>query len=440
MRTHSTTTARRGTTRGAKALLEGLRTPRTILLVAFTLAIQVPVAACAPGMLEAAEPPAPVDRDHLASVGPLLPVVREALHSWTCLADTPLDAPPATLHVAIDGSPANDGRSRERALDSLQAAVDRAGPGDVVWIHDGVYREWVTIRTSGTADAPITISAAPGACVTFEGDRRGAGSGSRDAQITFDYVRHVVLQNVAVRAARSEGILVLESHAVLLDRLHLYDNYYSGMTTIGGSGNVYRRIVAHHNMDDADGGDSDGISISSGVGHSVEQAIAFANSDDGVDTWLSVDTRLDRVLAFDNGRVEGDGNGIKAGGRNARVDTLVQRSVAFANRASGFVDNTGRGVTFERNTAFANGKAGFAVEGAELVGNVSFEHDGEDVWMGETPRREEENSWNLAVGSDVLCSLDPAEEGFLALCLEPGLPSMGALHRGEDLEAWMMRD
>jgi hypothetical protein len=42
---------------------------------------------------------------------------------------------------------------------TIQAAVDAAQPGDTVWVKLGDYQEQVWIRTSGTMDRPITLSA-----------------------------------------------------------------------------------------------------------------------------------------------------------------------------------------------------------------------------------------------------------------------------------------
>jgi hypothetical protein len=58
-------------------------------------------------------------------------------------------APAATLHVAQT---------------SIQAAVDKANPGDVILIHAGTYRESVKITHDG-----ITLAAAPGEKVTLTG-------------------------------------------------------------------------------------------------------------------------------------------------------------------------------------------------------------------------------------------------------------------------------
>ncbi len=60
----------------------------------------------------------------------------------------------------------------ERPWKTLAKAAEKAGPGDVVVIRSGVYRERVLVRTSGTAQAPIRFEAAPGEQVVVTGADR----------------------------------------------------------------------------------------------------------------------------------------------------------------------------------------------------------------------------------------------------------------------------
>lgn len=59
------------------------------------------------------------------------------------------------LHVATTGSDTNAGTSADAPLRTIQRAADLVEPGDRVRVSPGVYREAVTIRTSGTAAKPI---------------------------------------------------------------------------------------------------------------------------------------------------------------------------------------------------------------------------------------------------------------------------------------------
>ena len=62
-----------------------------------------------------------------------------------------------TLYVAPDGDDDNLGTDPSLPLLTIQEAADRAQPGDLVLIADGVYREGVTVSTSGTAAQPIVF-------------------------------------------------------------------------------------------------------------------------------------------------------------------------------------------------------------------------------------------------------------------------------------------
>jgi len=63
----------------------------------------------------------------------------------------------------------------EEPLKTLSAAVAKVAPGDLVLIKGGVYRESVTITTSGAEGKPITIKAAPGERVVISGADRILG-------------------------------------------------------------------------------------------------------------------------------------------------------------------------------------------------------------------------------------------------------------------------
>lgn len=79
-----------------------------------------------------------------------------------------------TYEVAQSNPQASDDSdgTRERPWKTLSRALQHSGPGDEVIIRDGVYRENVVARTNGTALAPITFEAAPGAHVVITGADR----------------------------------------------------------------------------------------------------------------------------------------------------------------------------------------------------------------------------------------------------------------------------
>jgi hypothetical protein len=63
----------------------------------------------------------------------------------------------------------------ERPWTTIAKAAEKAGPGDVVIIQGGLYRERVVIKASGAEQAPIRFEAAPGEHVVVTGADRLAG-------------------------------------------------------------------------------------------------------------------------------------------------------------------------------------------------------------------------------------------------------------------------
>jgi alpha-N-arabinofuranosidase len=75
----------------------------------------------------------------------------------------------AEYHVSINGLDTHDG-SAAKPLRHIQAAADLAQPGDVVTVHEGVYREYVNPPRGGTSDDKrIVYQAAPDEKVIIKG-------------------------------------------------------------------------------------------------------------------------------------------------------------------------------------------------------------------------------------------------------------------------------
>jgi len=95
---------------------------------------------------------------------------RASLLSFTWLAM--MAAPPAgaaEYHVSARGKDAHDG-SASKPLRTIQAAAEKAQPGDTIIVHEGVYRERVNPPRGGESDARrIVYQAAPGEKVVIKG-------------------------------------------------------------------------------------------------------------------------------------------------------------------------------------------------------------------------------------------------------------------------------
>ena len=71
-------------------------------------------------------------------------------------------------HISKSGSDINTG-SFESPFLTIQRAADIAVAGDVITVHEGVYREWVNPKNGGTEGSPITYQAAEGEEVIITG-------------------------------------------------------------------------------------------------------------------------------------------------------------------------------------------------------------------------------------------------------------------------------
>jgi len=77
----------------------------------------------------------------------------------------------ATYHVAQKAPNASDDNpgSRDRPWKTISKAATTLQPGDTVVVHEGIYREWVLPKRSGTEGAPIAYEAAKGESVVITG-------------------------------------------------------------------------------------------------------------------------------------------------------------------------------------------------------------------------------------------------------------------------------
>jgi len=118
----------------------------------------------------------------------------------SCTSGAPTDGggpppPPGTHFVAPDGDDAAPG-SEERPWRTLQVAIDRLEPGNVLVVEDGAYAP-VTLNATGAPGQPITIQArnAGLAVINAAGAKRAVGDSGRG-------LAHVVLDGLLISGAQ----------------------------------------------------------------------------------------------------------------------------------------------------------------------------------------------------------------------------------------------
>lgn len=350
---------------------------------------------------------------------------------WVC-PTTPL-SPSYAGTIFVDASSGSDQGSGafSQPLRSVQAAVNRARPGDVVQLRGGTYPIGFTVRNSGTAAAPIVVESYPGECAILD------GSGYRNGErVVLEDVQYVMLRNLVVRNSSHEGVLVTGGNNNTVSNLQMYANHYSGLTILNSSNNSLRYLISHDNYDGSGGGDSDGISISTGSGNRLSYCLVYRNSDDGVDTWRSTGTVVERCISIANGFQGGNGVGFKMGSPGYTVGTTVQFSIAHGNKTNGFDNNQANDVTFINNTSIGNEAYNYSVGNASSITNSLSVNGKVAIWTGASGDRvsSHHNSWDLGLSEGSLLSATDLSNPWYAT-LATGSPGRGVGVNGADLGA-----
>jgi alpha-N-arabinofuranosidase len=101
--------------------------------------------------------------------------MKKVFVSLVCFIVFGIFARAAEIHVAVSGSDSNPG-TQGAPLRTIQRAADLAQPGDVITVHEGVYRECVRPPRGGESDRKrIVYRAAPGEKVEIKGSEVIAG-------------------------------------------------------------------------------------------------------------------------------------------------------------------------------------------------------------------------------------------------------------------------
>lgn len=345
---------------------------------------------------------------------------------------TPTELSLGTIFAAPDGTGTE---CTEAAPCDVWEAVDQAAAGDVVFMRGGVYAidRNLTFRGRGTSPAPAIFESYPGETAILEG--------SRDADDEY-YLRAVdapiVLRLFEIRRMPRSGISVRSSDHVL-EGLRVYDNLLSGIhvhesyDVPSSNRNLITDCVVYDNSgagllspEFADGGNSDGISMSSGIGNRIENCLVYGNSDDGIDTWRTTESYVGYSIVHGSGIASGNGQGFKAGGAPPSATSFVEHCLSYDNRGAGFDFNSGDQVTFLNNTAWDNDGSGFYSGDNTRVEN-NLADDSNPFGGGATP---ENSSWQRD-GSVMFISTDPDSPDFLRPTPGGGFEDIGA-HAGRE--------
>ena len=305
--------------------------------------------------------------------------------------------------------------------DELQQRTADAGPGDEIIARGGTYEmtsRW-TVRSEGSSGNPLVIRAADGEVPQIRFDTSGDDSG---IQFRGPYVHFIGFEvsNSTWKGVNADG----NADNVVFEDLDVHDSYIWGIMNNGCDNVVYRNCDSHHN--NGDPANSDGFNMTGPARNGlIEGCRAWANGDDGFDTWVSEDNVIRDCWAWDNGRSGGGtGDGFKlGGGPNEGGNNTIHNCIAFDNMRRGFDWNTtDNPLEVYNNTAINNPiNYRFNQNGPyTLRNNISV--DG-DVQL-DSGVDDQYNSWNLGIDDPQFRSTDPDSSEFLRL--ESSSPAIGA--------------
>ncbi|PAZ14614.1 hypothetical protein CLM62_18470 [Streptomyces sp. SA15] len=163
---------------------------------------------------------------------------------------------------------AADAGSQAQPYCSLQTAVDAAQPGDTVMVVGGIFGS-LDVKTSGTANAPITITTGTSKVLTqIVTPQSGSGPG-----LTFDHVHDVVVHGFFIGTnVQAPVVAVDESSDVTLDG-NTVEGASSG-ALVGIDGQSSAVTLSRDSMEAHPG--EDGVDIASGASGTVITGSKFS--------------------------------------------------------------------------------------------------------------------------------------------------------------------
>ncbi len=374
----------------------------------------------------------------------------EVLFGARTVHSTPLEQ--GTLFASPDG---NGNNCSEASPCTIQTAIAQLSAGDVLFLRGGrhIVLSHLNVVSGGTEEEPIIIESYPGELAVLDGQNE-----TSDDIIEGNYLTgpglwahtgndYIYIRKIEVKNMSEAGIAISSSHNIV-EGCTVHNNHYNGIHIIDGANgyntpyvngyNTIRDNEVYNNSDVGlvnipdspynDGGNSDGIAVSSSKHNTISHNTVYSNSDDGIDTWRSNDAYISFNLVYDNGKgPNGNGNGIKSGSSTDNVTGLrarVEHNISYNNRNRGLNSNSGLDAVFRYNTAYDNGSVGFKTTDDTIVEyNIASSQNGESQTIIRAGHAF--NSWQEAEEL-IFISTDPDSVDFLRP--EPGsvFENMGA--------------
>jgi parallel beta-helix repeat protein len=252
---------------------------------------------------------------------------------------------------------------------SISVAARKATAGTTVQVAAGTYSEQVSISNSGTSDAPIVFTAAPGASVIVN----GVGNGFSMSNKSWITINGFFLNGTANYGISVFGgsFITISNNRVTSAGTPVSGSSKSGIRLTGTTDSLVQGNISDHNSDH-------GILITTGsTRNRITGNIVFNNAREyvraatGIRIYQSPDNIVDHNVSHDN---EDTGLEAYAGSNN----TLFYDNVTYNNGDHGIDNNACSGERIVANSVYKNVTAGINVEGtspgATLANNISVDN------------------------------------------------------------------
>jgi hypothetical protein len=286
-----------------------------------------------------------------------------------------------TYYVSANaGSNSNNGTTTGSALQTLQAAANLTKPGDTVIVESGTYTSTsggavLTIATAGTASAPITYEAAPGATVIVNVPSSDSAGINVDASyiVVKGFQVQGDAQSLTLAQAQSQGA----DNATTANGINIG---YVGDPTIVSHVQIDNNTVSYMPGGGIQACYADYVTIQGNTvygnanyslyGESGISVYASQNSDTStaIKNFIIDNTVYDNqelVIETATGNI-GDGEGIiiddnsnsQTNGRQYTGGTLVENNLSYQNGSEGIQVGNSSNVDVLYNTTYQNGQSG----------------------------------------------------------------------------------
>jgi hypothetical protein len=272
-----------------------------------------------------------------------------------------------TYYIATDGSDSNDGSigSPFASIPHALSLLDGSG-GHSIYVRGGTYNlsTKIDIDLGGVSGNPNNLWAYPGETPIFNFAGQSFGSSNRGFELG-DAANWWYLKGLTIQNAGDNGLNTVADNGIFEQLVTRY-NRDSGLQLHGtATNNLVLNCDSYENFDAPTAGENaDGFAAKFnglGVGNVFRGDRAWANSDDGWDTWDSANgVLMDNCWSFDNGfniwgvgGFAGDGTGYKLGTPGG--DHVLSNVLAVDNANNGVdVNGNGTGVQVYNATSYSN--------------------------------------------------------------------------------------